>query len=123
MGGRGSGNEELVTTRLALRRPTLVDVDLIHAIHSDPRACAHNPSDMLSTRAEAEDRYQRWDEHWERWGFRYGVVHADGERLGFCGVKAMALRRRRAGAAELLRKPGDPQRATFLEPSQTLKRN
>ncbi|MFG3599045.1 GNAT family N-acetyltransferase [Micromonospora chersina] len=52
-----------MTARLSLRRPTPADIDLIRAIHSDPRACAHNPSDLLSSRAEAEDRYQRWDEH------------------------------------------------------------
>ncbi|MEU9827224.1 hypothetical protein [Micromonospora chersina] len=32
--------------------------------------------------------------HWQRWGFGYGVVHAEGKRLGFCGTKVMALRRR-----------------------------
>ena len=94
MDSRGSGNDELVTARLSLRRPTPADIDLIHAIHSDPRACAHNPTDMLSTRAEADDRYRRWDEHWQRWGFGYGVVHAGGRRLGFCGIKVMTLRRR-----------------------------
>ena len=96
MDSRGSGNDELVTARLSLRRPTPADIDLIHAIHSDPRACAHNPTDMLSTRAEAEDRYRRCDEHWQRWGFGYRVVHADGRRLGFCGIKVMTLRRREA---------------------------
>ncbi|WP_189195546.1 GNAT family N-acetyltransferase [Micromonospora fulviviridis] len=94
MGNRGFGNEELVTARLSLRRPTPADIDLIYDVHSDPRACAHNPADMLSTRDEAEDRYQRWDGHWQRHGFGYWVVHADRRRLGFCGIKVMALRRR-----------------------------
>ncbi|MEU2616269.1 GNAT family N-acetyltransferase [Micromonospora sp. NPDC007271] len=92
MGNRGFDNEELTSARLSLHRPTPADIDLIYAIHSDPRACAHNPADMLSTRAEAEDLYQRWDEHWQRQGFGYWVVHADRKGLGFCGIKVMKLR-------------------------------
>jgi hypothetical protein len=79
----------LRTTRLSLRRPTADDVDAILAVHSDPRACAHNPSDALATRAEAEDLYQRWDNHWLRYGFGYWVVSESQETLGFCGVKFM----------------------------------
>jgi ribosomal-protein-alanine N-acetyltransferase len=89
------GTEELTTARLSLRRPTPADIDLIHAIHSDPRACAHNPADLLDTRAEAEDRYRRWDEHWQRHGFGYWVVRFRGQSgLGFCGIKLMRLRGR-----------------------------
>lgn len=86
-------NEELLTARLSLRRPALADVDLIHAIHRDQRACAHNPADMLTTRAEAEDRYRRWDEHWRRHAFGYWVVRdrRDHTALGFCGTKVMRL--------------------------------
>jgi RimJ/RimL family protein N-acetyltransferase len=78
----------LRTTRLSLRRPTPGDIDTILAVHSDPRACAHNPSDALSTREEAEDLFQRWNNHWLRFGFGYWVVQ---ESLGFCGVKVMSL--------------------------------
>jgi len=81
----------LRTTRLSLRRPTADDVDAILAVHSDPRACAHNPSDALATRAEAEDLYQRWDNHWLRHGFGYWVVGESQETLGFCGVKFMRM--------------------------------
>ncbi|SCE69614.1 Protein N-acetyltransferase, RimJ/RimL family [Micromonospora viridifaciens] len=93
MRDRGSDNEELTTARLSLRRPTLADIDLIDAVHRDPRACAHNPADMLDTRADAEDLYRRWDEHWQRHGFGYWVIHAGRIRggLGFCGVKLMRL--------------------------------
>jgi RimJ/RimL family protein N-acetyltransferase len=80
--------------RLVLRRPSPADVDAIHRIHSDPVACAHNPGDMLATRAEAEMRYGQWDRHWRRHGFGYWVVRwrgDDGRVLGFCGLKVMRL--------------------------------
>jgi RimJ/RimL family protein N-acetyltransferase len=66
-------------------------------VHSDPRACAHNPSDALATRAEAAGLFEYWDEHWRRHGFGYYVVRRLGDdgRLGFCGVKFMTFRERR----------------------------
>ncbi|MEU8259649.1 GNAT family N-acetyltransferase [Micromonospora sp. NPDC048999] len=94
MRDRGFGNDELMTPRLSLRRPTPADIDLIHAIHSDPRACAHNPADMLGTRADAEDLYRRWDEHWQRYGFGYWVIYSGGSGVGFCGIKLMRLTNR-----------------------------
>ncbi|MFU8853225.1 GNAT family N-acetyltransferase [Micromonospora sp. SL1-18] len=92
MRDRGFGNEELMTSRLSLRRPTPADIDLIHAVHRDPRTCAHNPADMLDTRADAEDLYRRWDDHWQRWGFGYWVIHSGRSGLGFCGMKLMRLK-------------------------------
>ncbi|MCZ7437902.1 GNAT family N-acetyltransferase [Micromonospora sp. WMMC241] len=86
-----SGDEELTTARLTLRRPTPADVDLIHLLHTDPLACAHNPSDLLRDRAEAAERFDRWDAHWRRHGFGYWVVCRDDRRLGFCGLKVMRL--------------------------------
>jgi RimJ/RimL family protein N-acetyltransferase len=89
-----TGNEELRTPRLSLRRPTRADVDAIYRIHSDPRAYAHNPADALATQAEAEERYQRWNEHWNQHGFGYWTVHSQlpaHQPLGFCGIKLMQL--------------------------------
>jgi [ribosomal protein S5]-alanine N-acetyltransferase len=77
---------------IRLRRPALADVDLILALHRDPLACAHNPSDMLATRAEAEERYRAWDAHWRDHGFGYWTVCLDGRAVGFCGVKVMRLK-------------------------------
>jgi [ribosomal protein S5]-alanine N-acetyltransferase len=85
---------ELLTTRLSLRRPTPADTATIYRIHTDPRACAHNPADLITTRADAGDRYRRWDEHWQQHGFGYWVVHArpaGRPSLGFCGLKRMLL--------------------------------
>ncbi|MBM0236319.1 GNAT family N-acetyltransferase [Micromonospora sp. ATA32] len=84
----------MTTSRLSLRRPTPADIDLIHAVHRDPRACAYNPADLLDTRADAEDLYRRWDEHWQRHGFGYWVIHAGRIRsgVGFCGIKLMRLK-------------------------------
>jgi [ribosomal protein S5]-alanine N-acetyltransferase len=88
---------ELTTSRLAMRRPAPADIDAILAVHSDPRACAHNPSDALVNRAEAAGLFERWDEHWRCFGFGYWVVrrHASPEPLGFCGVKFVPFRDRR----------------------------
>jgi ribosomal-protein-alanine N-acetyltransferase len=90
---------ELLTARLSLRRPSPADIDAIYRIHRDPAACAHNPSDMLAERSDAEDLYRRWDEHWRRHGFGYWVIRPrPGYRpeaiLGFCGLKVMRLRER-----------------------------
>lgn len=87
-------NEELRTARLSLRRPTRADIDTIYRIHSDPRAYAHNHADAIANRAEAEDRYQRWNEHWTQHGFGYWTVHShlqNNQPLGFCGIKLMQL--------------------------------
>ncbi|WBP86036.1 GNAT family N-acetyltransferase [Kitasatospora cathayae] len=88
-----SGHEELITRRLSLRRPTEGDIDAVLAIHRDPAACRHNPSDALTTRAEAEERYGRWDALWQAHGFGYWTVRSRGASpvLGFCGVQPMEL--------------------------------
>ncbi|WP_329101708.1 GNAT family N-acetyltransferase [Micromonospora sp. NBC_01699] len=89
-----ANSEELRTARLSLRRPTPADIDAIHRVHSDPRACAHNPGDALASRTEAEQLYQRWDGHWHRNGFGYWTVrgHVPSDQpLGFCGIKLMEL--------------------------------
>jgi [ribosomal protein S5]-alanine N-acetyltransferase len=88
---------QLLTARLSLRRPTTGDIDAILAIHRDPRACIHNPSDALTTRAEAEDLFSRWDEHWRRFGFGYWVVRCreSAEPIGFAGVKLVRFDQRR----------------------------
>jgi [ribosomal protein S5]-alanine N-acetyltransferase len=85
--------EELLTVRLCLRRPAPGDVDAILAVHSDPRACLHNRSDALATREEAECLFERWDEHWRRFGFGYWVVRRRDSAvpLGFCGIKFAEL--------------------------------
>jgi ribosomal-protein-alanine N-acetyltransferase len=85
--------EELLTARLSLRRPTAADIDAIFEIHSDPRACIHNPSDRLTQHEGAEELYQRWNEQWERCGYGYWVVRRSGSdlQLGFCGIKPMEL--------------------------------
>ncbi|MEV7771018.1 GNAT family N-acetyltransferase [Kitasatospora sp. NPDC086791] len=88
-----SGHEELTTRRLSLKRPVKGDIDAVLAIHGDPAACAHNPSDALATRAEAEERYGHWDALWRRRGYGYWTVreHDAPAVLGFCGVKPMTL--------------------------------
>jgi [ribosomal protein S5]-alanine N-acetyltransferase len=85
---------ELRTKRLILQRPTRADVDAIFKIHNDPQACAHNPSDALTTQAEAENLFRRWMEQWERHGTGYWVIRwiDSAACLGFCGLKFMQFR-------------------------------
>lgn len=86
----------LRSARLALRPPEPADTAAILAIHHDPTACAHNPSDMLTTHTEATDLCRRWLDHWQRHGFGYWVVrrHDESRVIGFCGLKVMSLRER-----------------------------
>jgi [ribosomal protein S5]-alanine N-acetyltransferase len=64
----------IVTTRLTLRPPARTDIGTILAIHHDPRASLHNPSDLLPDLPAAEDLYTRWSDHWRRHGFGYWVI-------------------------------------------------
>lgn len=88
--------ESLQTPRLSLRRPVPADIDAIHAITSDPRTTVHNPADVLTTRAEAEELYRRWDQQWHTHGLGYLVIRRRdaAEILGFCGVKVVRFRSR-----------------------------
>jgi RimJ/RimL family protein N-acetyltransferase len=72
------------------------DIDAIHAITSDPRTTLHNPADMLTTRADAEKLYRRWDQQWHTHGLGYLVIRRRdaAEILGFCGVKVVRFRSR-----------------------------
>jgi RimJ/RimL family protein N-acetyltransferase len=89
--------DELLTARLALRRPQSDDVDAILAVHSDPRTCAHNPSDALANHDEAAGLFAHWDGHWLRHGFGYFAVRRQGSAavLGFCGLKFTTFQERR----------------------------
>ena len=93
LGGREPDDAELLTSRLVLRRPEPEDTGAIFAIHSDPRACAHNPSDTLTTPEDAGRLFGRWDGHWRRFGFGYWVIRWRDSvaPVGFCGVKVMHL--------------------------------
>jgi ribosomal-protein-alanine N-acetyltransferase len=87
------GCVQIVTARLTLRRPAPADLKTIFAIHSDPEACRHNPSDLLTTVADAEHLFSKWDEHWRRHDFGYWVVESSERRiLGFAGVKVVRFR-------------------------------
>ncbi|ONI87187.1 hypothetical protein ALI22I_22285 [Saccharothrix sp. ALI-22-I] len=91
-------NAELRTERLTLRRPAAHDVIAVHAIHSDPAAYEHNPSDALRTHDEAAHLLRRWMAHWHDFDFGYWVVRPlDSQRpVGFCGVKFTEMDDRRA---------------------------
>lgn len=83
---------EIRTARLLLRRPVDADAPFVLALHSDPRAIAHNPADALGDLAEARARLATWNGHWEQ-GLGYWIVEetALGRPIGVCGVKAVDL--------------------------------
>jgi ribosomal-protein-alanine N-acetyltransferase len=85
---------DLLTDRLLLRRPSPEDVDAILAVHRHPAAIAHNPSDALADRVEAQALLCRWLDQWRRCGFGYWTVRWREQLpvLGFCGLKSMQLR-------------------------------
>lgn len=87
-------DEPLQTRRLELRRPSVADIEVIHAIHSDPRACEHNPGDVLESRREAAELLRRWTMHWSTHGYGYFSVDLPGSDapIGFCGLKGVAFR-------------------------------
>ncbi|WP_113699598.1 GNAT family N-acetyltransferase [Nonomuraea lactucae] len=93
MSDQSPADIELRTSRLSLLRPTTEDIDAIFAIHTDPEATLHNPSDALTNRDEAHDLYERWNDQWQRCGYGYWVVrrHGSSRQLGFCGIKPMEL--------------------------------
>jgi ribosomal-protein-alanine N-acetyltransferase len=87
-------SEALSTARLSLTRPRAGDIDAILTITSDPRATAHNPSDALADRRQADELFTSWEAQWNRFGWGYYTLRRHGEDavVGFCGVKAMLLR-------------------------------
>ena len=86
--------EELLTTRLVLRRPRPEDVDGVLALLGDPRTVEHNPSDGVDTRESAGSLVARWTRHWEDHGFGYWCVFELGssELGGICGIRRMTVR-------------------------------
>ncbi|KUL68042.1 acetyltransferase [Streptomyces sp. NRRL WC-3605] len=93
MSDQSLASEHLHTSRLSLQRPTEADIDAILAIHRDPEACLHNPSDALTGLDEAGELYRRWNDQWQQCGYGYWVVrrHGSALQLGFCGIKPMEL--------------------------------
>lgn len=90
-----TGAEELRTDRLLLNRPGPEDLDTIFALHTDQEACAHNPSDLIETRRDADLLLLRWTHQWTRYGFGYWMVRRQDspDPLGICGVKIVGYRR------------------------------
>ena len=87
----GRDAERMATARLSLRRPSIRDLDAIFAITSDARTTPYNPSDAITTTAEAVDLFGRWDEQWDRYGFGYWTLRLleTPDIVGFCGLKVM----------------------------------
>lgn len=91
-----TGRAALHTDRLRLDPPEPSDVAAVLAIVGDPRTVEHNPSDLVSDLAEAEELVGRWIQHWELRGFGYWCVREAGRArlVGYCGVKRMLARER-----------------------------
>jgi RimJ/RimL family protein N-acetyltransferase len=77
------------TARLSLRRPRLMDLDAMFAIHADPETARHSPTGPITpTREAAKDLLLTWLIDWTRHGFGYWTVRLlDTEQvIGFGGV-------------------------------------
>jgi RimJ/RimL family protein N-acetyltransferase len=78
------------TDRLDLYRPTLDDVDGLHAILSDPRVWEHFPSLRPTERAQTVGRVRRWMAGWDAVGLDTWVARErGGDRIvgyGGCSV-------------------------------------
>lgn len=53
------------TERLRLARPTLADLDELHAIYSDPRVWGHYPSQCHTKTTQTQTLLTRWTEDWD----------------------------------------------------------
>jgi ribosomal-protein-alanine N-acetyltransferase len=82
--------ESLTTVRLRLDAPAPQDAPAILAIIGDPKAVQHNPSDLVTDLAEAQDLVGRWILHWLDRGFGYWCVREVGRPavVGYCGLRA-----------------------------------
>lgn len=91
-----NGRAALRTDRLQLDLPEPSDAAAVLAIAGDPRTVEHNPSDLVSDLAEADELVDRWIQHWELRGFGYWCVRQIGHSrlVGYCGVKRMLAHER-----------------------------
>jgi RimJ/RimL family protein N-acetyltransferase len=84
----------ITTPRLSLSRPVPSDIEAIYRIIGDPRASRHNPTDLITSRSQADQLFASWDKQWDTRGVGYLVIRRHGieEPAGFCGVKFIRFR-------------------------------
>jgi RimJ/RimL family protein N-acetyltransferase/ribosomal protein S18 acetylase RimI-like enzyme len=82
-------DDDLLTSRLRLRRPTPADRDFHAEVHSDPRLYGHAPHVRQPDPVVNESVLRSWLEHWDREGFGYRLVEdrETGEPVGWAGVR------------------------------------
>ena len=76
--------------RLRLRRPTPDDLEVVHALHSDPRTNVHNPAGPHRDGQASQAMLTEWLAHWDEYGFGYQVVELTtppATVIGFTGVR------------------------------------
>ncbi len=83
----------LRTPRLILRRPAVIDVDRVFAIHGNPLTYLHQPSGRMASPDQASSLLTAWVGHWEAHGFGYASVQPrDGDAvMGFAGAKHQTI--------------------------------
>ncbi|HEY6879127.1 MAG TPA: GNAT family N-acetyltransferase [Polyangiales bacterium] len=75
----------LHTRRLVLRRWRASDREPLARLNADPRVMEHFPS--LLSRAESDALFERITAHFDRHGFGYWALDADGAFIGFVGLQ------------------------------------
>lgn len=94
----GSGGTDVRTSRLRLTRPGQSDVDAIVRINGDVEATAHNPSDRIRSRSDAEALLEKWTAQWSIYGFGYWLIREaeTDTKIGICGVKTVSFHNQKA---------------------------
>lgn len=80
-----TGKDMLHTHRLVLRRWRASDREPLAALNADPRVMEHFPS--VLARAESDALFDRINAHFDRHGFGFWALDADGVFIGFVGLQ------------------------------------
>jgi RimJ/RimL family protein N-acetyltransferase len=84
-------NESTNTERLLLQRPTMEDLNELHALHADLRVWTHLPSGVHTSIGQTRTMLLEWLADWERDGIGYWVArNTQGEFIGVGGVRLIA---------------------------------
>ncbi len=76
------------TECLLLRKPIYEDLNVLFAIHSDPKTNAFNPTGAHTSLDQSRAMLEHWLDLWDAYGFGYWTVlkKDSSEILGFGGL-------------------------------------
>jgi ribosomal-protein-alanine N-acetyltransferase len=83
----GLGVDRVATARLVGRRPEPGDADAYVRFFTDPRTPEERWPADLRTADRARAMLEASIRHWDRWGFGAWTILAQGEAIGYAGVR------------------------------------